>query len=50
MLDALVIIAFIGTIVISTALFGILRELKDLSESLYRISKSLEKIDEKDVG
>ena len=46
-LDALVIIVFIGTIVISTALFGIFRELKDIGNSLYKISKHLESIDEK---
>ncbi len=45
-LDALVIIVFIGTIIISTALFGIFRELKDIGNSLYKISKHLESIDE----
>lgn len=50
MLDALVIITFIGSIVISTALYRIFRELKDISESLYRVSKHLENIDKKDDG
>lgn len=41
-------ILILGFIIISIALFRIMSELSDISESLYRISKSLEKIEEKD--
>lgn len=40
-------ILILGIIIISVALFRIIMELKDISESLYKISKHLESIDKK---
>lgn len=38
----------IGSIILSTVLFVIAWELKDIGKSLYKISRHLERIDERD--
>ena len=39
-------VIFVSSIIISAALLMIRRELKDISESLYKIAKHLERTDE----
>ncbi len=41
-------VIFVSFIIISTALLMIRGELKDIAESLYKIAKHFEQIDEKD--